>query len=170
MDTTPRHGCFETYRDLEVVDIDDDGEPEVIGLSQESATVFYYDIPPNPRQSPWSRDCLHVVAEERSGEGVSAVDIDSDGQTELVAGTSIYRPDLSPEVGWQRETIASGWDNTRVAVADLDSDGEFEERTVATGVATHEAKATDLTGNGRPDVVGKSYGPDHHVDVWYNQG
>ena len=32
--------------------------------------------------------------------------------------------------------------------------------------------ATDLTGNGRLDVVGKTYGPDKpdtHVDVWYNE-
>ena len=48
-------------------------------------------------------------------------------------------------------------------------EGEFEERTISTGVATHEAKAVDLTGSGRPDIVGKSYGPDCHVDVWYNQ-
>jgi len=25
----------------------------------------------------------------------------------------------------------------------------------------------DPTGNGRPDMVGKSYGPDHHVNTWY---
>lgn len=28
----------------------------------------------------------------------------------------------------------------------------------------------DLTGNGRPDVAGKSCGTNHHVDVWYNEG
>jgi len=48
-------------------------------------------------------------------------------------------------------------------------EASFEERTVATGVETHESKAVDLTGNDRPDVVGKSYGPNHHVDVWYNR-
>lgn len=33
--------------------------------------------------------------------------------------------------------------------------------------------ATDLTDDGRPDVVGKTYGPDRadcHVDAWYNEG
>jgi membrane carboxypeptidase/penicillin-binding protein len=47
--------------------------------------------------------------------------------------------------------------------------GEFEEHLVARGIETHEAKAIDLTGSGRPDIAGKSYTPDHHVDVWYNE-
>lgn len=241
---------FEKYHDLAVADVDDDGDLEVVGLSQESETIFYYDIPPNPRQSPWPKDCLHIVAEGRSVEGLAVVDIDGDDRTELLAGTSVYRQPSSLSSEWKREQIASGWDQTRVAVADLDGDGElevvfsegdsptygshpgrvawfdppdweptflrtdlfcphslqvadfsgngwpdiyvaemglgtneipqhllfvnhgdgeFEERTIATGVATHEAKAVDLSGDGRPDIVGKSYGPDHHVDVWYNQ-
>jgi hypothetical protein len=241
--------AFEKYHDLAVADVDDDGDPELVGLSQESETVFYYDVPADPRRSPWPDDCRHVVDEGRAVEGVAVVDVDGDGRTELIAGPGIYRPDPTPESGWSREEIASGWEGTRLAVADLDGDGdlevllaegdapelgshpgrvawfdppdweptflaeelfcphslrvadftgtgrpdvyvaemglgknespdhllfvnrgggEFERRTVATGVETHEAKAVDLTGNGRPDVVGKSYGPAHHVDAWYN--
>jgi hypothetical protein len=241
---------FEKYHDLLIADIDDDGENEVIGLSQESATIFYYDVPADPYQSPWPRDDLHIVAEDQSVEGVAVVDLDGDGRTELLAGTSVYSPAPRSSSGWRRESITSGWDQTRVAVADLDADsdlevvfsegdsphlghhpgrvawfdppeweptflredlfcphslqvadfsgngrpdiyvaemglgknerprhflfhnrgnGVFDEQIIATGVPTHEAKATDLTGDGRPDIVGKSYGPDHHVDVWYNQ-
>ena len=50
-------------------------------------------------------------------------------------------------------------------------DGTFEEE-VARGVATHEAKVVDLTGDGRLDIVGKTYGLERektHVDVWYNE-
>ena len=240
---------FEKYHDLAVGDVDDDGEQEVVGLSQESETVFYYDIPDDPRRSPWPRECLHVVEAGRSLEGLAIVDVDGDGREELLAGPNIYRQD-GAATGWEREPIAAGWDQTRVAVADLDRDGDlevilsegdspiygshpgrvawfdppdweptfladdlfcphslqvadfsgngwpdvyvaemgldrndsprhflfvnrgeaaFEQHVIATGVATHEATATDLTGNGQPDVVGKSYGPDHHVDVWYNE-
>jgi hypothetical protein len=240
---------FEKYHDLAVADVDDDGDPEVVGLSQESETIFYYDVPADPRQSPWPADHRHIVVEGRDVEGVAVVDIDGDGQTELIAGTHLY--DRTPESGWVERPITTDWDRTRVAVADLDGDdelevvfsegdsphlgthpgrvawfdppdwephllrddlfcphslqiadfsgngcpdiyvaemglgkhetprhllfvnrgdGEFVEQTVATGVETHEAKAVDLTGNGRPDIVGKSYGPDHHVDVWYNNG
>jgi hypothetical protein len=27
----------------------------------------------------------------------------------------------------------------------------------------------DLTGDGRPDIVGKPYHPESHIDIWYNQ-
>ncbi|MDS0281580.1 VCBS repeat-containing protein [Haloarcula onubensis] len=240
---------FEKYHDVAVADIDDDGEPEVVGLSQESETVFYYDIPSEPRRSPWDEEHLHIIDEGREVEGLAVRDVTGDGRTELVAGPNVYYRDPDAVNGWCREEIVSGWDNTRVEVADLDDDGEleivlsegdsphlgtrpgrvawfdppdwdenviadelfcphslavedftgdglleiyvaemglgkhgeprhflfynregeFERETVETGIPTHEAKVVDLTDSGRPDVVGKSYGPDHHVDVWFNR-
>ena len=240
---------FEKYHDLAVADVDDDGDPEVVGLSQESRTVFYYDIPANPRQTPWPDEYLHIVAEDQVIEGLEIIDIDNDGKTEIVAGPNIYKPDPSASSGWAHQPVATGWDLTRVAVADVDGDdeleivlaegdspeygthpgriavfdppdwdptflkedlfcphtlqiadftrngwpdiyvaemglgknndpvhllflnrgeGEFEEQVVANGIATHEAKAVDMTGDDRPDIVGKSYGPEHHVDIWKN--
>jgi hypothetical protein len=53
-----------------------------------------------------------------------------------------------------------------------DGHAGFDEQTIARGIATHEAKAADLDGDGRLDIAGKSYGPtleDAHVDVWYNE-
>jgi len=240
---------FEKYHDLATGDVDDDGKPELVGLSQESETVFYYDIPRDPHQSPWPEANRHVVDTGREVEGVQICDIDGDGKTELVAGTSIYHRMSDDGDGWRREDIVTGWDNTRVAVEDLDDDGElevvlsegdsphlgthpgrvavfdppdwdattledelfcphtvqaadfdgsgvpdiyvaemglgknsdpqhllfrndgdggFDREVIAFSIETHEAKVVDMTGNGRPDVVGKSYGPDHHVDIWYN--
>ena len=34
------------------------------------------------------------------------------------------------------------------------------------GTPVHEAKAADLTGNGLPDIVGKPYHPQAHVEFW----
>nr|WP_276277356.1 hypothetical protein [Halomicroarcula sp. SYNS111] len=48
-------------------------------------------------------------------------------------------------------------------------DGTFDREVVSRGIETHEAVAVDMTGDGRIDIVGKSYAPDHHVDVWYNE-
>ncbi len=273
-DTWTRHligSAFDKYHDLAFGDVDNDGRPEVVGVSQESEVVFYYDIPDDPSIEPWPDDCLHVVAEDTNVEGLAIVDVDGDDANELIAGTSIYQqastassssgsPGSEPsETGgggstrgdWQREDIVTGWEWTRVAVDDLDDDGdpevvfaegdspllgdrpgrvawfdppswdehvlrddlycphtvqiadfdgdgrpdiyvaemglgvndddarhivflnrgdgEFEEHLVAQGIPTHEAKAVDVDGDGRIDIVGKSYEPHVHVDVWYNE-
>ena len=47
--------------------------------------------------------------------------------------------------------------------------GSFEEVVIARGIPTHEAKLGDLTGDGRPDIVGKPYDPERHIDVWFNE-
>lgn len=243
---------FELYHDVRVADVDDDGEPEVIGISQVKEAIFYYDIPADPRDGPWPDSCRHIIDDTRRVAGASVLDIDGDGRTELVAGTGIYhREDEREEADrWVREPVAEGWDEVRVAVADLDEDGElelifaegdspthgthpgrvawfdppdwtptflredlfnphslqvtdftgngrpdiyvgemglgqhdnprqfvflnrgggeFEEQVVGSGIPTHEAKAVDLTGDGLPDIVGKPYHPERHVDVWYNE-
>jgi hypothetical protein len=240
---------FEMYHDIAFGDVDNDGAPELVGLSQQSEVVFYYDVPSDPTQTPWPAEHLHVVDDDANVEGIAIVDIDGDGRNELIAGTAIYhQPAGSDE--WERDPIVTDWDWTRVAVADLDGDGRnevvfaegdsphlgshpgrvawfdppdweahvlrddmfcphslqiadftgdgrqdiyvgemglgentdpehvifvnegdghFEERVLCRGVETHEARAVDMTGNGRPDIVGKSYEPDTHVDVWYNE-
>ena len=240
---------FEKYHDIAVGDVDDDGEPEVVGLSQDAETVFYYDVPADPTVQPWPDEALHIVDTGSRLEGVSICDIDGDGSTEIVAGTNIYH--RTEDDGWDREPIATGWDDTRVEVGDLDGDGElevvlsegdsptygthpgrvawfdppdweptflredlfcphtlrtvdfsgdgrldilvaemglgenldptmylfentgggeFREHVLGTGIETHEARVVDLTGDGRLDIVGKSYEPDAHVDAWLNKG
>ena len=48
--------------------------------------------------------------------------------------------------------------------------GDFQEVIIERGIPTHEAKVADLTGNGLPDIVGKPYDPERHIDVWFNEG
>ena len=50
-----------------------------------------------------------------------------------------------------------------------DGNGRFQEVLIGHGIPTHEAKVADMTGDGRPDIVGKPFHPERHVDIWYNE-
>jgi hypothetical protein len=236
---------FEKHHDQAVGDIDGDGEPELVVLSQKSQVLVYYDIPADPWVSPWPRECCHLIAEGLvEVEGLRIVDIDGDGEPEIIAGPNIFKRERDGS-SWRVESFATDFVKSRVAVADLDGDGqleivlsegeshpgrlawcappdwrprilrddlfhphsleiadfngnglpdifvaemglgknpdpkmiiyvnrggaEFEEVVIQHGIPTHEAKPGDLTGDGRPDIVGKPYHPERHIDVWFNE-
>lgn len=115
---------FEKYHDVAVADVDGDGDEEVVALSQESAVVFYYDVPDDPRREPWPVVHRHVVAEDVNVEGLVVADVDDDGETEIVAGPNVFH--RTDEGDWERERLAEGWEWTRAAVADVDGDGTDE--------------------------------------------
>jgi len=237
---------FEKYHDQAAGDVDADGQPEIVFLSQRSGVLAYYDVPPDPRVEPWPRECYHLIADDVPDvEGLAIVDLDDDGRNEVIAGPNIFRPTGAPGKPWEPEPFAPEFDKTRVAVADLDGDGrldivlsegethparlawcappaweprvlcddlfhphsleiadfdgdglpdifvgemglgknpeprliiylnrgggDFEEVVIERGVPTHEAKVADLTGDGRPDIVGKPYDPERHIDAWFNE-
>ena len=249
---------YHKYHDQAFADVDDDGEPEVVLLSQYSEVICYYDVPDDPTQEPWPRANRHVVAAGLGDvEGIQVLDIDGDGRTELVAGRRVFHRLDADGTEWEAERVAPDWEDERVRVvaADIDEDGayellltecelpplgarhgiyhdarfgiceapnweprvlrddlhcphslqvadfsgngrpdvyvaesdyddyenprhfvyenlgdgEFEEHLVHEGTAIHEAKVADLTGDGRPDVVGKSDTEDAHVDAFYNE-
>lgn len=237
---------FEKYHDQAAGDVDGDGRAEIVAISQVSGVVMYYDIPDDPRVSPWPRSCCHVIARDMYDvEGLAIVDIDHDGRVEIIAGPNILRPPAGDEELWRKEPLPVHFARTRVAVGDLDGDGRpeivlgegesypgrlawlsgppwqvhmlaedlfhphslqladfdgdgnvdmfvaemglgknprpramvflnrggarFEQIIVEVGVPTHEAKIGDLTGDGRPDIVGKPYTPQRHIDAWINE-
>jgi MYXO-CTERM domain-containing protein len=106
------------WRQLSVVDLEGDGEPEIVAgwhvLNADGSVRW--EAPTRPAPS------LTV------GYSMTPVDLDLDGQLELVAGEVAYRADGS--VFWQNPEVAGG----AVSVGNFDAD-PFPELVVAGGSA-----------------------------------
>ena len=187
---------FEKYHDQAVGDVDGDGEPELVFLSQKAGVLAYYDLPPDPRVEPWPQERFHLIAEGTGDtEGLWIGDIDADGRNEILAGTCIYRRGGRGE--WSCEPFVSGYRMTRLAVADLNADGaldvviaEGESRPGRLAVCwgrdrrvevlrtdlfhPHSLEIADFDGDGRGDIfvaeMGLGENPDPRMFVFRNLG
>lgn len=171
---------FHRYHDEAVGDVDGDGEPELVIMSQDSGILGYYDFPANPAAGPW-HDCFHEIAQiSNADEGLVIADLDRSGRKAIIAGTNIYRSLARQaaccEGGWDVQPIAPGMTQTRCAVADLNGDGwpdivlcEGESVTgtlvwfagprwrptlLAEGLDNpHSLMIADFNGDGLPDIM-----------------
>lgn len=165
---------FDQYHDQAIGDIDDDGKPELVMVSQLSGVLAYYDFPVDPGPGPW-RSQYHLIAEvDRFQEGLAIADLDNTGCNAIVAGTSIYWPRCGG--GWEVQPLAPQMKQTRCAVGDLNGDGwpdlvlcEGESKTgtlvwfagpdwqphpLAEGLDNpHSLEIADFNGDGLPDIM-----------------
>jgi hypothetical protein len=134
---------------VQVADVDGDGDLEVLLAEGESphfpgtdpARVGYLDPPQwTPHILKAGLFCPHSF---------DVADFDGDGHPDVYVG----------EMGLGEH------DNPRHFVLRNRGDGTFESHRIAEGFPTHEAKAANLTGDGRHDVVGKPYHPENRVDA-----
>jgi len=183
------------YHDQAVGDVDGDGEPEIVVLSQQAQMVVYYDIPEDPRVSPWPKECRHVIAEDLHVEGVGICDLDGDGEMEIVAGPYWFKREGGT---WVRHPIAPDYRLTCVAVGDLDGDGrpevvlsegesdparlawfsgfpDWQAHVLRTDLFhPHSLALADMTGDGRLDIFVAEMGLGKKADpksiVYVNKG
>jgi len=115
--------------DLVMVDIDGDGENELVADAMYTSTpgLYIYKRTADPTK-PWTK---YTVQDGYSGEGTVATDLDGDGRVEIISGPYLYKHSAEgPYAGeWQQIPFAPG----------------FREMC--------RAALVDITGNGRPDVV-----------------
>ncbi len=133
---------------IAVADLDGDGRLEVVLCEGES----------HPARLGWCKPGggeLHLLRDDLfHPHSLEIADFDGDG-----------RPDIFvAEMGLGRNPHPP-----RMFIYLNQGGGRFQEVLIGEGVATHEAKVCDLTGDGRPDLVGKPYMPERHIDVWFNQ-
>lgn len=116
---------FEKYHDQAIGDIDNDGENELVVISQVSKIIGYYDIPENPYEKKEWENNFHLIWEGIEVEGVKVFDIDRDGENELIAGPNIFKLSKN-ENQWKREILSDDLEKTRVEIVDIDDDGNYE--------------------------------------------
>jgi len=136
------------YRQTRVAaaDLDGDGSPEIVLCEGESHPGrLAICSPPNWEPLVLRADLFHP-------HSLDIGDLDGDG-----------RPDIFvAEMGLGRNP------DPRM-LAYLNRGGSFEEALIQHGIPTHEAKLADLNGDGRPDIIGKPYDPERHIDIWLNE-
>lgn len=107
-------------------------------------------IDPNP---PGWRHDITLIADLFHPHSLETADFNGDGAPDIFVG----------EMGLGRNP-----DPKIIVYLNLDG-ARFAEVIFERGVPTHEAKVGDLTGDGRPDIVGKPYEPQRHIDLWFNE-
>lgn len=152
---------FCKYHDQAVGDVDGDGKNEIVFASQGAKVLAYFDIPADPRVSPWS-DC-HIIAENLSVEGVAIADVDGDGENEVIAGPNIFK--RGADGTWTRTELFSDIDpRTCVAVGDLDGDGKLD--IILSEGESYPAKLVWLKNPGwEPTLLGENFFHPHSLEV-----
>jgi PKD repeat protein len=138
---------FDGARDVCAVDLDGDGDMDVVGSGDSGST-------PGVDIAWWENDGtevfgLHAVAEDFAGAySVGAVDLDGDGDVDLVGAAT-----TDDELAW--------WLN--------DGTEDFTKITIATGFnGTRSIHAADVDGDLDVDIVGAAYLADEIA--WWEQG
>lgn len=117
---------FGQFHDELIGDVTGNGVRSLVFWNQRAGALSVVPIPADPRISPWS-PITQIASEMREKgqpeEGLAIVDLDGDGQNEIVAGTHWYKFHNGE---WQKYKYAEDYITTVIAVGDVDGDGSPE--------------------------------------------
>jgi hypothetical protein len=128
-------------------DLDGDGDTDVLSASRYGDTIAWYE---NQNGAELFGPPRVITAEADGAESVAAVDVDGDGDTDVLS--------------------ASYYDRTIAWYENEDGAGSFGPRQVISALAAGAASvfAADVNGDGVVDVLSAAHGND--VIAWYRNG
>lgn len=108
--------------DAVFADLDGDGRLELVTTSTQSHNLVWYEVPDDPRTSPWPR---HVIATGVLSEGLALADISGNGRLDVLTGPAWYEQPGDPtESTWVARVIAPDYrERCRVQVGDVSGNG-----------------------------------------------
>ena len=144
----------------EVMDVDDDGDPDFIGAVYKPGPIFWLERPDKPTEDAWP---FHLIDDAVNGtHGLIVGDVDGDGAPDL-AGNSAQPADTEyPEslVWWKvpaNPREAESWE--RHVFADKDAPG-----------LSHYLGLGDVNGDGLTDAASAAkISPDGNWFAWWEQ-
>lgn len=133
---------------VKVTDFNNDGKKDIV-INEGESDVGRLTVCFGPTLTPQvlRSDLFHP-------HSLEIADFDQDGKLDI----------FTAEMG-----LTTNDDSARMFILFYRGGTTFEQALVWYGVPTHEAKVADINDDGYPDVVGKPYQPQNHVDIWINK-
>ena len=125
-------GRYDDYSNLPL-DVNGDGWLDLVSANYRSESIYWVEHPGAGLETPWN---VHVIAKPGPMETGRLVDIDADGQLDLLPNPVKF---------------AAWWEVVRLA--DADSKPEWIRHDLPEEAAAHSIGFGDINGDGRGDIV-----------------
>jgi hypothetical protein len=123
---------------VKAADIDNDGDLDVVASLMMQSKVAWYENDGNPNNGGWTTHDIYAEVSGRYSYDIEVVDIDGDGDLDVVEAAADsgkifwFENDGTPETNsdddyWTSTKIENGFDwASDVAAADIDGDGDMD--------------------------------------------
>lgn len=137
----PEHRCIHS----EVMDVDDDGDPDYIAARYNPGLIFWLENPGKMGNWKW-----HLIDNQVHGiHGLLVGDVNQDGQPDLIANSAQPKEPFPESLVWYQKPTKEHPSWQRHVAADKDAPG-----------LTHYLAVGDVNGDGRNDLAtGAKGGP-----------